>query len=249
MDKEYFDEQKRFIDSLTTSEKYFIRTYTYKGYFFLTQFESTPTFIETGMSIVKKLIKENKGTQAFNPFLPTKLEDITKENLIDNVIQYGLKMQKIFEKAPKIKYATKVYRGLRERYNQEKEGLLMSTTYNINEPHFADWFIGKDCCLLEITLYPGVQTIVINKEISKDITTVLFDQYEVIVYMENVNMKCSNEEIRKQKIGNKTVSLYDCQIIPKDYNLKTPLMGRPPKLGGKTRKLRKIKKSFGPLIR
>lgn len=243
MDKSYVDEQTQFIQSLTEREKFILKSYTSLGYWFVTRFKPTPELLESGMSMVKKMIENEKaGLAVYNMFYPKKLTDIKASDLPELVNAYATELSNIFQKSPKLKNPIKLYRGLRDtKFDASKEGIIVSTTYRTDWSGFL-YFLGEECCMLELTVYPGVQTILIPSELSA-LSTYGVNQYEVIFMSNNVIMKCDDKEIRKQKIKFKNISVFECSVLPKDYQPSMPLKGQVPRLGGKTRKHRKLRKS------
>lgn len=246
VDAEYIKEQTAFIKSLTDWERYLLESYTSTGFFFVTQINvETPTeeMLDRAMSMIQRMIasEEMKLPVYSMMFYPTKLKDIKREDIKQLAFDYGTRLYHIFKKAPKLKYPIKLFRGLRDKFDETKQGLVISSTYRTDWKDFSK-FLGKDCCLLELTMYPGIQTILVTPDISAQ-RALNWEQYEIMFLSVDVNMKCDNKEIRKQQIEGKLISVFECGVTPKDYDFSKPLMGKPAKLGGKTRRLRKVRKT------
>lgn len=246
MDKDYVDEQTQFIKSLSPRESFILKSYTSLGFFFVTRFNPfspTPELLERGMNMIRRMISnEQDGLPVYNMFYPKKLTDIKAEDLPELSIAYAQELNEIYKKAPVLQYPIKLYRGLRDtKFDQSQEGLVVSTTYRTDWKQFP-MFVGEQCCLLELMVYPGVQTILITPEVSA-MAEAGMNQYEVLFISNYVDMKCDNNEIRKQRIGKKDISVFECSVLPKNYQPSMPLKGKAPRLGGKTRKHKRVKKT------
>lgn len=247
VDKDYIEEQIKFINSLEDWEKYFLESYTSLGFFFVTEFNPfnpTPDMLKRGMAIIQRIIdNDKKNLPAYTKiFYPKELKDIKPEDLPKLAEEYGARLYNIFQKAPKLKYPIKLYRGLRDtKFDQSKQGLVISTTYKTDWKGFSN-FMGENCCLLELKVYPGIQTILVIPEISA-MKSIGWEQHEIIFLSPNVDMKCDDKEIRKQNIEGKNISVFECSVLPKGYDPSKPLQAKPTTLGGKTRRKRKLRKT------
>lgn len=230
MEPEYFEAQRAFLQSLSEDEKYILSSYKEAGYVFLTQINMvspTDNDMNAAMTAVEYLRTHDLS---YGNFFRTKLEDITRDNVLDAIQQYAYDIGDIFKKAPILKTRATVYRGLRERFDPKKLGIVMSTTYSTAWGGFGV-FTGKDCCLLEITVEPGIPTIWISGLKASG------SQQEIIMLPYTFQMECATEPDRKQRVGDKEVSVFKCTVMPRKSGGKRVKMSRR-RVNGRQRKSR-----------
>lgn len=160
-DGNYFIEQKEFIQSLTEREKSILASYTKYGDRLINNI-SRKKFNKTNLFAYIKNIQDKEDFNTVFKDIFTK--PLTEENCYSEVLRYIKLFQKIFEKVPPLKKAIRVFRGIytNDNFDPRKQGIesptfdFLSTTYDPYRSSLNN-FSGKECCIMEFIIQPGVR--------------------------------------------------------------------------------------------
>jgi hypothetical protein len=162
-DSNYFIEQKEFIESLTEVETSILASYTLYGDRLINNI-SRKIFNETNLFAYIKNIQNKEDFKYMFKNIFTK--PLTKENCYSEVLRYIKLFQKLFEKVPPLKKAIRVFRGIYtdDNFDPRKQGIesptydFLSTTYDPYNSSLNN-FTGKECCIMEFIIQPGVRAL------------------------------------------------------------------------------------------
>jgi hypothetical protein len=161
--EKFFTSQYKFIQSLTPEEKKILKSYTYKGDRVINTIlrsTSTPTYssfppLVKNTPFIKQFVKGG-DIQTIIP-TPAEIKEKPPINIVGALPLYMNKFLTIFKKLPPLKESIKVYRGISSTDGLNFEGdQFLSTSYKTST---AAIFSGEDCCILNITVYPGVKAL------------------------------------------------------------------------------------------
>ncbi len=152
----YKYEQVKFLNSLTLYEKQLLSIYTeHSGYKVINE------VLRQNVKEMNEIILNPTFMQALSQFKYRYSNQLTSsnENKIGLVKEYIVNVLNIFKKAPPLKEELTVYRGVQREEDIHLHGNeLLSTSY---DKDYAKSQFQKQapCCLLTITLKPGIRTI------------------------------------------------------------------------------------------
>jgi hypothetical protein len=162
---EDFNAQKKFASSLSKEERETIMGYKGNAFLFTTPL-LTGRPPRSGVDPVVKLANR----EAYG---------IPRDRVMGFVPQFMGHLANAIHKAPKLSKEIVVYRGIHSDRALSIEGNnLLSTTYCKD---VADEFIGEKCCLLNITVKPGVRIIVLGIVEDEDAGLGMDDECEIII--------------------------------------------------------------------
>jgi hypothetical protein len=164
-------------------------------------------------------------TERTNLFAPTKLEDITKDNVFKVATEYTKRFRELMMRVPPVESPFRVFRGV-----APDEGAIQvfplrgfsSTTY---DPFTASLDIFTDvvtkCCVMDITLQPGVRALWIEpisdfegeREILIDSTNVTTDieKTPTVRYIAPLSLEGGKNPFKDPV----QISVFNCVVKPK----------------------------------
>ena len=139
---EYVADQKSYTKSLRPDEKELLVSYTKFGDVVINNALRGNVDADT----TKKMI-DSFGEAKMDKFISPTI----------NIPEYLARFMTVVSKAPKLKEAITVYRGIKREQDSVSQGnQILSTSW---ESSIAEEFKGENCCVLTINVQPGVKTI------------------------------------------------------------------------------------------
>jgi len=221
VDINFFKKQVEFLSSLSPNELLLLHSYTYQGDRIINSISKNPYDDDTTKNYFINKYSKNREFINHLKLITEFNEEVTQENIFKFFTLYATKVWIIFNKAPAFEKEVRLFRGLKFEDKPPKidsfQGII-STAYKTDA---ANLFTGKDCCMLDIKVKPGVKGIWLSpiSRLSQRLFGFITDsENEIALFCTNTKTQIIDPPVRKivtkDGRGIRTITTYDVILEP-----------------------------------